>query len=213
MIAVPRRSPSWRETEFAVLDFETTGLDPARDHIVSFGLVPVVHARIRLADARYELVRPPIVVPTSAIRVHGLRPMDLEAASDLGTHVGELIAALEGRTLVAHAAWIELAVLERGDALGGRRPRRRAVDVLALAATLTNRGDPRRPASARLAALAETYGIPVERTHDAFADALTTAQLFILLATELEGRGDATVRDLARAGRSEIARTFFADTP
>ena len=40
----------------AALDFEATGLDPSKDSIVSYGVVPVDHGQIDLARAVYEEV-------------------------------------------------------------------------------------------------------------------------------------------------------------
>ena len=52
------QSTPWRELDFSVIDLETTGLNPARDEIVSFATVTVSGGKVRLDDAVYELVRP-----------------------------------------------------------------------------------------------------------------------------------------------------------
>jgi DNA polymerase-3 subunit epsilon len=208
---ISSRRHSWRDARFVVLDFETTGLDPTRDHVLSFGAVPVVQGRVRLSGALYGVVRPPVSIPAESIRVHGIRPADLEHAPALDEIAGELLAQLEGRALVAHAAGIELAFLEHLPRGRGVRLPSRAIDVLGLAAELARRGHPARPRSPRLADLAEAYRVPVARTHHALGDALTTAQLFLVLAGELELRGRGSGRELGRAGRSQNARSFVAD--
>jgi DNA polymerase III epsilon subunit-like protein len=62
----------------------------------------------------------------------------------------------------------------------------------------------RRPGtSLRLADLARAHGLPVHPEHDPLHDALTTAQLFLALATRLEGHGRGTLGALRRvAGRT-----------
>jgi DNA polymerase-3 subunit epsilon len=209
-----RGSRSWRDTAFAVLDFETTGLDPARDHVLSYGVVRVEGGRVRLAGSLYRIVRPPVLLPPASIRVHGIRPADLEDAPLLGDVVDELDDALDGRTLVAHAAWVELGFLGRLRALHGGLDFRSAIDVLDLAEELAAR-DPGAPVprTARLPELAACHEVPVARTHHAFADALTTAQLFVVLATRLERLGAGGLRHLTRARRSQFARTFATATP
>jgi DNA polymerase-3 subunit epsilon len=187
-----------------VLDFETTGLDLGRDHVVSFGFVPVESGRVALRGAMYRVVRPPIPIPAEAIRVHGITPDELADATTFDEVAGELAEALAGRTLVAYAAWIELAVLDRLLPERPRRERLRAIDVLELAAR--DRPDPLE--SVQLAELAAAYGVPVARTHHAFGDAFTTAQLFLVLATQLEGRGRGRLSDLLRAGRPQFAKSF-----
>jgi DNA polymerase III subunit epsilon len=209
-----RGSRSWRDTAFAVLDFETTGLDPRRDHVLSFGVVRVEGGRVRLGESVYRVVRPPVPLPPASIRVHGIRPGDLTEAPVLGDVVDELFLALEGRDLVAHAAGVELGFLEQLR-VRHRGPRvRQAIDVIDLAGSLAalDRGAPV-PASPRLAALADTFGVPVARTHHAFGDALTTAQLFVVLATRMERLGAGRLRDLARPRRSQFATSFVPATP
>ena len=204
-----RSRRSWRQGSFGVVDFEATGLDLIRDHVVSYGFVPIEDGRACMAGALYRVVRPPVPVPAESIRVHGIRPGDLTAApllDDVGT---ELIDALEGRTLVAYAAEIEVAFLDRLCRQLGRPRPRSTIDVLALAAADSELGPPR---SSGLANLAERYGVPVARTHHALGDALTTAQLFLVLATRLEVRGKGSLPDLRRAGRSQFARSLCSDT-
>ena len=202
------RSQSWRLTSFAVLDFETTGLDLGRDHVLSFGLVPVEGARIRLEDGLYRVVRPPVLPPADSIRVHGIRPVDLEDAPPLGRVAAELRGALRGRLLVAHAAAIELAFLRRVfGRLDPRRPRR-AIDVLDLAAEVARRESASPLPSARLADVAALHGVPVGRTHHALADALITEQLLLVLASKLERLGLGRTRDLRRARPSQFAESF-----
>lgn len=206
----PRGATSWREASFAVLDFEATGLDFSRDHVVSYGVVPIDGGRARLAGARYRVVKPPVPLSVASIRVHGIRPAELEDAPPLEDVLDELVRALDGRILVAHAAGVELGFLDRIRRRHGRPRVRRAVDVLDLADEVASlEPHMREPPSEHLAALASSYGVPVERTHHAFSDALTTAQLFLVLATRLERHGRGRVRDLLRAGRAQFARSSF----
>lgn len=51
-------SASWRDVEFCVLDLETTGLDPRRNHIVSWARCPSERAASRqLVPANSATVR------------------------------------------------------------------------------------------------------------------------------------------------------------
>jgi DNA polymerase III subunit epsilon len=209
VIRLPRRSPSWRDASFAVLDFETTGLDVADDHILSYGVVPVEHGRAQVGRSLYRVVRPSVPPSPASIRVHGIRPAELLEAPQLDEVVAELFDALGGRTLVAHAAWVELGFLEPLYRRYGRRPPPAAIDVLELAARAASLAGAEASADApkRLADIAAACGVPVTRTHHALSDALTTAQVFLVLATRLALAGQGRVRDLARTSRSQIART------
>jgi DNA polymerase-3 subunit epsilon len=194
------RRGSWRQAAYAALDFETTGLDLAGDDIISFGVVPIEKGRIFPGKSMYREVRPDRPLKPASIVVHGLRPVDLEEASPLGSVVGDLRNALAGRYVLAWAAEIEAAFLAR---VFGRRSswwQRQIIDVLRLALLVDPSGFDRR-LDFSLTAVADRLGVPVERPHHALDDALTTAQVFLVLQPELELRGITTPRGLLRAGR------------
>jgi DNA polymerase III subunit epsilon len=190
----------WRRAPYASLDFETTGLDLDGDDIISFGVIPIEGGRILPGHSTYREVRPDRPLKPASIAVHGLRPVDLEEASALGTVVDDLRDALAGRYLLAWAAEIEAAFLAR---VFGRRSswwRKQIIDVLRLA-LLVERTDDGRHKDFSLTAVADRLGVPVERPHHALDDALTTAEVFLVLLPALERQGIRTPRRLLRAGR------------
>ncbi len=136
----------WREVRFAVLDFETTGLRPSSDEIVSFATFPIELGRVRVAGGRYRLVRPRRMPGAESIRIHGLRPADLEHAPPLEDVLDELLEAITGRAIVAHVAAVERGFLGAALARHGLELRNPIVDTAALAAELSGRrslGGPR----------------------------------------------------------------------
>ncbi|HEY7283106.1 MAG TPA: 3'-5' exonuclease [Actinomycetota bacterium] len=189
-----RRRP-WSEVVLVALDFETTGLDLAADSVISWGTVPLTSGGIELRDAAYQLVAPRRAPGVESIRVHELRPVDLAGAPVLEAVAPSLHAALGGRFLVAWAAGIERAFLRRMFGGSKRSWRRRTIDVRdVLLAEAGGEADARR---LTLEAACRRYGVPVERTHHAFDDALMTAELFLVLAARLGTTP--TVRRLQRA--------------
>lgn len=74
---------------------------------MSIGSAGIRDGRIVCTDNYYSLIRPACPVPVASMRIHCLRPADLEnapAAQDVGQEVARRLA---GRIEVAHAAWIE----------------------------------------------------------------------------------------------------------
>jgi DNA polymerase III subunit epsilon len=205
------RTP-WREAAFAVVDLETSGLDPRRDEIIAWAVVPVDGGRIELAAARDGLVRPERPPPAATVRVHGLRAADLAAGAALDEAADALLEALRGRILVAHSAWVERRFLARALRRRGARLRGGIVDTLALGRLHLLDRDGVLPPALPLERLAAELGLPVHRRHSAAGDALTTAQVFLALAAR-SGRA-ATVRTLTRAERRlEVARTYDVRAP
>jgi len=198
----------WREVPWTAFDLETTGLDPSTDAILSIGLVDIDGGRIRLGTTWPTLVRPPpgTVFRAEPIRVHGILPRDVAAAPLLGDVLPKLLHRLAGRVPIAHMGLdLDAHFLDRAlrttFGIGFATPlldTARLADRLDDIPELRFRG-PGAARSSRLTDLAVRFGIPVEREHDALADALVCAQLFLVLATRLEGLGRATGSRLLKA--------------
>jgi DNA polymerase-3 subunit epsilon len=190
----------WREAAYASLDFETTGLDLEHDDVVSFGVVPLDGGLVHPGDATYREVAPSVALTGETIVVHGLRPMDVAEAPRMAEVADDLRRSLDGRYVLAWSAQIEAAFLARTFGGSASRWRRRIIDVLRLAILVD--GPNGRDRDFSLTAVARRLGVPVEHPHHALDDALTTAELFLVLLPELERRGIETPRRLLRAGRS-----------
>jgi DNA polymerase III subunit epsilon len=196
-----RRSP-WRDAAYAALDFETTGLDLRTDAVVSFGVAPVIGGRIRMSESIHQLIEPDVPPSPRSQTIHELRPQDLAGSPTLEEARAVLAAALEGRYLLVWFAEVEVSFLRA--IFGGRLRswRRRTIDVRNLAIAIDGA-----PPSARnemgypLTATARRFGVPVASPHEAFDDALVTAQLFLVFADRLGAPTGPTVRDLLRAAR------------
>jgi DNA polymerase III subunit epsilon len=216
------RAP-WREVSFSVIDLETNGLDPAVDEIISFAAVTVAGGKVRLDETRYELIRPRRMPGPDTIRIHGLRETDLADAPTLPERIDALLEALTGRVLVAHIAAIETGFLGAALETQGLELRNPVVDTAGLAIELSRLQ--RRPpppqdeegppgafvSSPGLGNLARSLGLPVHRPHHADGDALTTAQVFLALATHLEAFSAGTLGSLVRMSRSPKRRPALRD--
>ena len=127
--------------------------------------------------------------------------MDLDGAPDAWTVSADLVRMLNGRALVAHAAWVEVAFLKRLLRLHNTRLHVPVIDTAALARALelAPRVSSREP---HLETLAQSLGLPVHDPHHALGDALTTAQVFLVLVSRLERQfGEMTVGTLVDLSR------------
>lgn len=196
---LPRGRTPWREAGFCVVDLETTGLDPRRDEIVSFAALAVDEGRVRLTSAVERLVRPSRAVSVASVRIHGLRQADLDEAPSLDEVLDELLGALTGRVLVAHALFVERGFLRPVLRRHGIRLRRPMIDTALLGRLWLHLRGATPPVRLGLADLCDALGVPSHRPHTASGDALSAAQAFLALATKLETEGPETVASLARA--------------
>lgn len=178
---------NWRDINYCAIDLETTGLDFTNDEIISIGVAQIHAGRILIEANYYREVQPTQMPSPSSIRIHGIRLVDLEGASPLNVVLPELAERLRSRVVVAHAAWVENAFLK--DHLKGVNIdfSRRLIDTAALArACGVVKAD--LDSEPSLEYLAGKLNLPAYSPHHALGDALTTAIIFLALATEIERR-------------------------
>jgi DNA polymerase-3 subunit epsilon len=203
------RRRSWRDARFLCVDVELTGLDPQTDEVIAFGAVPIEGGRIQAAGALAGMVKPALARHTGTVEIHGILPGDLDDAPPLAEAMAPLVRAMAGRIPIAHAAWVEQTFLGPAmRAAGGKLPRR-IIDTATLWRLHGILRDGTDPGYPQLAHLTAALGLPSHHPHQALADALTTAQVFLALATRLERLGQGSVRDLEHArDRVETHRRF-----
>ena len=189
--------------EYAALDLETTGLDPARDRVIEVGAVAFTHDRVTTTLER--LVDPGRAVPETVLRLTGIKPEELRGAASAESALRELAEFLQGRQPVGHGARLDVDFLA---AAGLWDPATEILDTLDVARILLPSA-----ASHSLPLLATEMGFNQPRPHRALDDADATRQLLLRLRDEAAGL-DETLKEsmLALVAPYEwsIAR-FFAD--
>jgi DNA polymerase-3 subunit epsilon len=186
----------WDEVGYWALDLEMTGLDTRHDSIIAVGMVPVLHRAIRVGEGYATLVALGDGEPFSSAGVpaHQLLPSALAGAPALSDVVDAIEVRLRGAVLVVHAAGVDLPFLRKAFGDTGRSwPDPPVVDTVAL--LRRHERHPLAPvgATAGLAAARSRLGLPPHDAHNAFADAVATAELFLVLAHRLGAR---TAKDL-----------------
>ncbi|MBD1399940.1 3'-5' exonuclease [Pelovirga terrestris] len=175
------------DVSLVALDIETTGLDPARDAIVSVGLIPFDLHRIYCSKARYWVLNPEKPLTTSSVVIHGITHAEALVGHDLKQILPELLLALAHRVVVVHCRQIErrfldIALKERiGEGIVFP-----AIDTMEIDNRYVRRRFFQRivqffgrtPESIRLAACRSRYHLPHYTPHHALIDALATAELF-----------------------------------
>jgi len=194
----------WREAVFWALDLETTGLDAARDKILSVGMVPVRGGAIRVGEAWSSFAGADVDRERGhgGVAVHEILPAETDGAPHL-TEV--LVAAMDrlrepGGVLLVHVAAFDVPFLQRAcQAHEVGWPPVPVVDT----AKLLDHWMPRERREAtwgkghgKLDVARRIAGLPETRSHEALSDALATAELFLVLAQRLNAT---TVRSLVLA--------------
>ncbi|MHB8611142.1 MAG: helicase C-terminal domain-containing protein [Candidatus Dormibacteraceae bacterium] len=160
--------------EYAALDLETTGLDPARDRVIEIGAVAFTLDRVSTTLER--LVDPGRAVPETVLKLTGIRPEELRGATSPETALRELADFLRGRQPVGHGARLDVDFLS---AAGLWDPSTEILDTLDVARILLPSA-----ASHSLPLLASELGFHQPRPHRALDDADATRQLLLRLREE-----------------------------
>lgn len=178
---------NWREVNYCSIDLETTGLDFKTDEIISIGAVQIQLGRVIAEANYYREVRPNQDPTSSSIRIHGIRAVDLLDALPIDSVIPEFAELLRGRVVVAHAAWVENGFLKERLENENLDFSKQLIDTASLArrCEIVEDDIDHEPS---LELLAKTLKLPVYSPHHALGDALTTAIVFLALATELERR-------------------------
>jgi DNA polymerase-3 subunit epsilon len=194
-------SPRWDLPVYWALDLETGGLDPRKDPILSVGMVPIRSGVIRLGESFSTLIRPDPGRPIKpeSVRAHQLLAGDLRKSPPLGAVLQEVDRRLADGVLLVHNQGIDLPFLKGGHARTGlpwKKPT--VVDTVDLIVKAATRRRFLRPGgdempSLNLSEARKVHGLPDYQAHDALIDAVSTAELFLVLRQLL---GAKTLRDL-----------------
>ncbi|KQY58281.1 hypothetical protein ASD11_01030 [Aeromicrobium sp. Root495] len=185
----------WHDVTLASLDFETTGVDPRHDRVISYAL---------LDEPGFEitgLIHPGIPVPPASAAVHGISdamladapPADVEIAV-----VAEWVQSLVERQvgLVVFNAAYDLTMLQaecrRHDVAEPEWDRLLVVDPFVVDWGLT-RGE---LGQRRLVDVAAYYEVGIDNAHDASCDARAARDVAVEQAARHEHVGTATLSDL-----------------
>ncbi len=182
-----RRTPL-ASARWVAIDCETSGLDMARDRLLSVGAVAVVDGRIDLSRSFHTFVRQEAVSAPENILIHGIggdaqrqgRPLG-EVIDALGAFVGEAYP-------VGFHAPFDAGILRRH----GLRLKNDWLDLAQAAPALFPDRQVRNTLEDWLAA----FGIAVHARHDALGDALSTAQLLLVALAEANRQRLQTVEAL-----------------
>jgi len=184
-----------RAVRWVVVDCESSGLDPARDRLLSIGAVAVREGRVVHADSFSAVLRQSSASEVPNILIHGIGADAQLGGRDPAATLEEFASFVAGGSPVAFHAPFDRALLER--ALP--RWKRRWLDLARLAPALF----PARAGTCKsLDDWLAAFAIANAARHDAAADAYATAQLLLVVLAEAERQGLSVAGDLFAAERA-----------
>jgi DNA polymerase-3 subunit epsilon len=184
---------------FAVVDTETSGLDPRLDRIVTIGAVAVQAGEIVIEDRFASLVR---VDDPGAVTVHGVTPADSRHGVDERDALEAFLAYVGDGVIVGHHIGHDIATFDAAyERHWGLRLLNRSLDTMDLALWLERDGAFAGQVPFReftLDALCERFGVIPHDRHTASGDAFITALVLLRLLTLAARAGRARLCDITQ---------------
>ena len=189
--------------EYAALDLETTGLDPARDRVIEIGAVAFTPSEV--TSTLEQLVDPGRPVPDTVLRLTGIKQEELRGAASPDAALRSLADFLKGRQPVGHGARLDVEFLETA---GLWDESQEILDTLDIARILLPAAG-----SHSLPLLSTEMGFNQPRPHRALDDADATRQLLLRLRDEAAGLDEGLKESMLAlvAPYPWAAARFFAD--
>ena len=194
----PSGKSRWDEVDIVSLDFETTGLDPSSEQILSYGRVTMEHGLIRLGSAKHVYIRAHKPLSEESVVIHHITDDKADTGRPLEEALPNLLKVLAGKVLLVHFNRIEQSFLNAAcQRLYGSPFLIPTIDTLVLAErVLYRRNEPVAPNRLRLFNLRDDFHLPKYKAHNALCDAITTAELFLALEAEITPKDSTQLKDL-----------------
>src|SRR5262249_27742135 len=181
------------DTEFIVLDVETTGLAPGRHRLIEVGAVLLRGGEV--AATFQSLINPGRSIPQFITKFTGISPRMVARAPLAAKVLPNLREFIGERPVVGHNIGFDLGFLSYEADLCGLAPAFPLAGVDTIALSRRYIPGMRKAGLDRVAA---ALHVPVRDRHRALSDAAITAKVFALLLARARQEGCRTLEDLFR---------------
>ena len=188
---------SLEETNFSILDTETTGLHVEKgDQIISVASLRVSNLKIGEEKILNELVNPKMKIPEASIKIHNITDDQVQAKPTLFEINEKILKFIKKSILVGHNINFDINFLKensKGSSLAHRMKVIKAIDTIYLTASLFP--DLK---NYELTNLCEKFKIETKDQirHSALGDCTITARLFLYLLNIAKSKGVKNITDL-----------------
>ena len=200
-VAAPDLSEDLDGTRFVVADVETSGLNPYQDRLISIGAIVVENGELDLGQSFETVLKQTEASAVSNILVHGIDGTTQMSGVDPAEGLLAFLEFVGKCPMVGYHANFDRVVIERAcKKIFGVRPQNLWLDLAILAPSLCKETKPR---GEGLDAWLDAYGIDNYARHDAVADALATAELFLIVLAAARRQDHKSCADLVTLEKNE----------
>ena len=193
----PDKNNLLSNVEIVSIDFETTGLDFKKDHVISIGTVDIIDLGVQLQSSYHQLISSDMKLPETSVVIHQITDNALAEGETIETVLPELLNHLSGKVLLAHNAKVEMGFLNKMCLdLYNTKFIMPVIDTQFLAKRSFERKNIGfKSAELRLFNLRESLNMPAFKAHNALMDAVATAELFLALVCQISPKCNARLKE------------------
>ncbi len=168
--------------EYVCLDCETSGLNPKKDEILSIGAVHIKENKILMRKTFNIFLKPSKNINPESIKIHHIRPIDLENGLDAKEGIYQLLDFIGARTIVGYYIKFDVAIISRytKEYLGIKLPNK-TIEVSSMYYKTRRKRSDYHFIDLRFDTILKNLNIPQLGKHDALNDAIMTAMIFLKL--------------------------------
>ena len=185
------------DTEYCILDIETTGFHFRTDKITEFGMIKMKNGEI--IDQFECFVNPEIPIPYEVQKITNITDDMVKDAETIEKVLPRVLEFIGDSVIVAHNSDFDMGFIKYNCALLGLKVDNTVVDTLRLARELYP--DFKRY---KLGLIAEKLEIKVEVAHRALDDVKTLYQVFNKMIQKLKDKGAEKISDIDNMNNSTI---------
>ncbi|MCB1583069.1 MAG: exonuclease domain-containing protein [Marinicella sp.] len=191
MTPLADQNRSAEHIDYFVIDFETTGLDYKKDHIISMGFTTIKNGRIQLQHSQHHLVKTDKKLQSDNVSIHQITDDAVSHGITVKTMMNLLLQNLSGKVMVAHYKNIEENFIQSiSETLYGHKLPLLVVDTLNIERRIRQKlNQPIYSNQLRLFNLREHYHLPRYHAHNALEDAIATAELLLAQISHRQRQG------------------------
>lgn len=176
--------------EVVSVDCETTGFDPWVDDVISIAAIKIRGNKILTSDTFEAVIKPDAKMTAESIKVHQLRSVDVEAGRPMDEVLPEFLRFLGPRPILGYWIDFDCRMLSKYliNTLGIALPNQQVEVSKIYYDRKYGHAAQNTQIDLRFAKIIEDLGLRELSQHDAFNDALTVAEMYVILK-DMEKRG------------------------
>ena len=193
---LPLSSAKVKDHKIVSIDFETTGIDPANDYILSIGGIEIIDLTIDFSTSFHDYVNNSAHIKEDSAIINQITPEILSNGKEPYQGIIELLDRLAGTIVLTHCKFIEMNFIKEALNLKKNAPLPFLIfDTMGLERSLHRNEN---NLDVTLSTIRQRRGLPEYTAHNALVDSLATAEVFLTQVKDIFGDTEATVLELYR---------------